>query len=408
MTEILKAYKFRIYPNSEQAIKLAQTFGCVRVVWNNLVANFNAYGTPDFKTKFSEKEIKENKDLSFLKEVSAASLQQVRMNFDETKKQYFSKTRKVKIGRMQFKKRGNKQSYRLPNQKFKLLQDEGLIQLEKIGKIKVIIDRKLGEVDYRSVTISKTPTGEFFVSVLVKEIINHFPLTNRVVGIDVGLKDLFILSNKDVIKNPRWYRENQARLARAQKHLSRKQRGSYRYDKQRIKVARIYEDISNKRNYFIHNITKKLVEKFDVISVENLSVKNMIKNRKLSKSIQDASWSEFIRQLDYKCNWYGKTFIKIDRFYPSSKTCSSCGYKLETLDLSIREWNCPDCGTHLDRDFNAATNILVKGYSDLTGLSLEDSSAELVDYRRGEDVRLLDVNHHLATSMKRLDDSIIL
>lgn len=380
----------------------------VRVVWNNLVANFNAYGTPDFKTKFSEKEIKENKDLSFLKEVSAASLQQVRMNFDETKKQYFSKTRKVKIGRMQFKKRGNKQSYRLPNQKFKLLQDEGLIQLEKIGKIKVIIDKKLDEVDYRSVTISKTPTGKFFVSVLVKEIINHFPLTNRAVGIDVGLKDLFILSNKDVIKNPRWYRENQARLTKAQKHLSRKQRGSHRYDKQRIKVARIHEDISNKRNYFIHNITKKLVEKFDVISVENLSVKNMIKNRKLSKSIQDASWSEFTRQLNYKCNWYGKTFIKIDRFYPSSKTCSSCGYKLETLDLSVREWDCPDCGKHHDRDFNAATNILVKGYSDLTGLSLEDSSAELVDYRRGEDIRLLDVNHHLATSMKRLDDSIIL
>lgn len=380
----------------------------VRVVWNNLVANFNAYGTPDFKTKFSEKEIKENKDLSFLKEVSAASLQQVRMNFDETKKQYFSKTRKVKIGRMQFKKRGNKQSYRLPNQKFKLLQDEGLIQLEKIGKIKVIIDKKLDEVDYRSVTISKTPTGKFFVSVLVKEIINHFPLTNRAVGIDVGLKDLFILRNKDVIKNPRWYRENQARLTKAQKHLSRKQRGSHRYDKQRIKVARIHEDISNKRNYFIHNITKKLVEKFDVISVENLSVKNMIKNRKLSKSIQDASWSEFTRQLNYKCNWYGKTFIKIDRFYPSSKTCSSCGYKLEALDLSVREWDCPDCGKHHDRDFNAATNILVKGYSDLTGLSLEDSSAELVDYRRGEDIRLLDVNHHLATSMKRLDDSIIL
>ena len=404
MNEVLKAYKFRIYPDNEQQTKLNQTFGCVRVLWNHLVANFNSYGTEEFKEKYSEKEIKSNPDLFFLKDVSAASLQQKRMDFNETKSQFFNPQRKVKLGRMKFKKKTNKQSYRLPNQKFKLDQEKALIQLEKIGKVKIILDRKING-DLRSVTVSKTPTGKFFVSILVKTNANLLPSQGRMVGIDVGLNDLFITSDGDVVNNPRWFRENQSKLARAQKHLSRKKKGSNRYEKQRIKVAKVHEDIANQRSYFIHNMTTSLVRSYDVIVTEDLNIAGMKKSN-LGKSISDASWSEFVRQLEYKSSWYGRTFVKIDRFYPSSQICSSCGHKDGKKALDIREWTCSNCGAEHDRDLNAATNVLLKGYSDLTGLSINDSSAELVDYRRGEEVRLNDARHHLAASVKRLDKFI--
>lgn len=404
MSEILKAYKFRIYPDQEQQTKLNQTFGCVRVLWNHLVANFNAYGTDQYQEKYSEKEIKSNPDLFFLKEVSAASLQQKRMDFNETKSQFFNPKRKVKLGRMRFKKKSNKQSYRLPNQKFKLDQDNSLIQLEKIGKVKVVLDRKI-EGDFRSVTVSKTPTNKYYVSILVKTNANLLPSTGNMVGIDVGLKDLFILSNGIIANNPRWFRESQSKLAKAQKHLSRKKKGSNRYEKQRLKVARIHEKIANQRSYFAHNMSSSIVKNFDVIVTEDLNISGL-KKTNLGKSISDAGWSEFIRQLEYKSSWYGRTFVKIDRFYPSSQICSSCGHKDGKKTLDIREWTCYNCGTEHDRDLNAANNILVKGYSDLTGLSIKDSSAELVDYKRGEDVSLFDDSHHLATSLKRLDKFI--
>jgi len=404
MSEILKAYKFRIYPDQEQQTKLNQTFGCVRVLWNHLVANFNAYGTEEYQEKYSEKEIKANPDLFFLKDVSAASLQQKRRDFNETKSQFFNQKRKVKLGRMKFKKKSNKQSYRLPNQKFKLDRDNSLIQLEKIGKVKVVLDRKI-EGDFRSVTVSKTPTNKYYVSILVKTNVSPLPSTGNMVGIDVGLKDLFVLSNGLVANNPRWFRKNQSKLAKAQKHLSRKKRGSSRYEKQRLKVARIHEKIANQRSYFTHNMSSSLIKNFDVIVTEDLNIAGL-KKTNLGKSVSDAGWSEFIRQLEYKSSWYGRTFVKIDRFYPSSQICSSCGHKDGKKSLDIREWTCSNCGTAHDRDLNAADNILVKGYSDLTGLSINDSSAELVDYKRGEDISLFDDSHHLAASLKRLDKSI--
>jgi putative transposase len=405
--EILKAYKFRIYPDQEQSERLNQTFGCVRVLWNQLVQNFNAYGTDEYQEKFSEKEIKSNPDLFFLKDVSAASLQQKRMDFNEAKSQFFNPKRKIKIGRMKFKKKTNKQSYRLPNQKFKLDQDNSLIQLEKIGKVKIVLDRKI-EGDFRSVTVSKTPTGKFFVSILVKVNVDPLPMTGKSVGIDLGLKDMFIFSNGDVVSNPRWFRESQSKLARAQQHLSRKTKGSNRYEKQRIKVAKVHEKIANQRSYFTHNMSSSLVKNFDVIVTEDLNVAGMKRAMNLGKSVSDAGWSEFVRQLEYKSQWYGRTFIKIDRFYPSSQICSCCGHKDGKKELDIRSWICSNCGAHHDRDFNAATNVLLKGYSDLTGLSINDSSAELVDYRRGGDVRLFDASHHLAASVKRLDKFIYL
>ena len=214
-----------------------------------------------------------------------------------------------------------------------------------------------------------------------------------------------ILSSGVKVNNPKWFRENQSKLTRAQQHLSRKKKGSNSYEKQRLKVAKCHEDIANQRSYFIHNMTTSLVQNYDVIVTEDLNIAGMKKSN-LGKSISDASWSEFIRQLEYKSKWYGRTFVKIDRFYPSSQICSSCGHKDGKKTLDIREWTCSSCGVGHDRDLNAAINILVKGYSVLTGLSINDSSAELVDYKRGEDVSLFDASHHLASSVKRLDKFI--
>jgi putative transposase len=395
----LKAYKYRIYPTKEQEILLAKTFGCCRFVWNKLVENFNN----NDGTIVTEQTLKNQEEYSFLKEVSNAALQGKLKVFIETKKQYFNKKRKVKLGRPKFKKKSNRQSYKLSFPRFKLDQKTSLVRIEKIGWVKIAIDkRNLDNVDFRSITVSKTPTGKYFVSILVKEELNPIPSTGKVVGIDLGLKDLFILSNGQVISNPKWFRENQSKLKKAQKHLSRKTKGSNRYKKQRIKVAKVHEDITNSRNYFLHNISTEVFKTFDLIVVEDLNVSGMLKNRKLAKSISDASWSTFVSMLEYKCNWYGKTLIKIDRFYPSSKTCSNCGHKEDKMPLSVREWTCPSCGEHHDRDLNASINILKKGWSDLSGQEL--TSAEYVDYGRGAELRLNGASHHLASAVKRINN----
>lgn len=399
--EVLKGYKFRIYPTAEQQEKLNQTFGCVRVVWNQLVENFNAYGTEEYIDKLSEKMIKEDPRFPWLSDVSAAALQQKRMDFSETKTQFFNKKRKVRIGRMSFKSKSNRQSYRLPNQKFSMSGDK--IRLEKVGYVPVVLDRVIPQdADLRNVTVSKTPTGKFFVSVLVKINVDLLPTTGRIIGIDVGLTDLFNFSNGDKVDNPRWMRKNQSKLAKAQQHLSRKKKGSNRYIRQRKKVAKIHEDITNQRSYFLNNMSTSLVRDYDVICVEDLNIAGMAKTR-MAKSVNDAGWATFISMLEYKARWYGKSLVKIDRWFPSSQVCSSCGHKDGKKELSVREWSCSSCGVHHDRDLNAANNILFKGHSDLNGMSFEESSAELVDYERGEDVSLFDASHHLAPSVKRLD-----
>jgi putative transposase len=396
----LKAYKYRIYPTKEQEILLAKTFGCCRFVWNKLVENFNN----NDGTIVNEKTLKDQEEFEFLKEVSASTLQQKRMDFVEFKKQYFNKKRKVKLGKPKFKKKTNRQSFRLPEKtRFKLDQEKCSIRIEKIGWVKIVLDRNIPEeADFRSITVSKTPTGKYFVSILVQQELNPIPSTGKVVGIDLGLKELMTLSNGQVINNPRWFRKNQSKLKKAQKHLSRKQKGSNRYNRQRIKVAKVHENITNSRNYFLHNISTELVKTFDLIVVEDLNVSGMLKNHKLAKSISDASWSTFVSMLEYKCNWYGKTLTKIDRFYPSSKTCSNCGHKEDKMPLSVREWTCPSCGSHRDRDLNASINILKKGWLDLSGQEL--TSAEYVDYGRGAEVSLNGVQHHLASALKRLEN----
>lgn len=398
MPVILKAYKYRIYPTKEQSNYLDRNFGAVRFIWNQCVSSFNSYNKgPSIPP--NEKIIKDRNE--WLDECISYALQQKRMDYMEFVKQNFNKKRKVKLGRPQYKKRGkSNDSFRLPGQCLgynKCIDfDRCTIKLPKMSKIKIVIDRPFTGM-LKSVTVSKNKCNHYFVSVLVEENVEMKQNTGRSIGIDLGLKDLCIMSSGMKISNPRWLRETQVKLKRAQKCLSRKLYGSNRQEKQRLKVAKLHLDVSNKRNHVYHCLSSWMVENYDVICAEDLAVKNMIKNRKLSKSIADASWSTFTSMLEYKCKWYGKTFHKISRWYASSKTCSSCGHIVDSLSLDIREWECPSCSTHHDRDLNAAVNIIHKGLDDLYGFKSE----ELSDYRRRETLRP-EVVEPKAVSLKRL------
>jgi putative transposase len=394
MPEILKAFKFRLYPTPTQEQLLNKTFGCVRMVWNQRVETFNNW-IPN-QVSVHDKTIKELKtEFNFLAEVPYNALEQKLQDWRSTKSQYFNKKRKIKLGRPQFKNRKGRQSFRLSTNGFSIKDNN--VFAAKFGKLKLVgheIDQLPLET-CKQITISKDSTNKFFASILVQINVEPKPLTGKMVGIDLGLKELFILSDGIKIDNPKYFRENQAKLKKTQQHLSRKTKGSSRRNKQRIKVAKVHEKIKNQRKHLLHTVSTKLITDFDVICVENLNVKGMVKNHKLAKAISDASWSSFITMLDYKCNWYGKTLVKIDRFYPSSKTCSCCGYKVDKLGLEIRDWICPSCNMEHDRDINAAKNILAKGFSDLSGESIEFTgipkkpvSVESIEYKRRAAIRL--------------------
>jgi putative transposase len=391
--QVLKAYKYRIYPNKIQAAFLNQTFGCVRFVWNQLVANFNSWTHDVTPPKISEKTLKDMPEYSFLKDTISYALQQKRMDFDEAKSQYFNKNRKTKLGRMQFKKKGtSRDSFRIPGQAlgFKKCIDfeTGTIKLPKMTPIKAVFDRKF-EGTLKSVTISKNKCNQYFVSILVEEEVELKQNTGRSVGIDLGLTHLVTLSNGTKITNPRWFRESQSKLARAQQHLSRKVRGSNRHNKQKLKVAKVYLKTASPRCWFHHNLSKWLVENYDNILMEDLNIAGMKKSN-LAKSVSDAGWASLVSKIEYKSRWTGRSFHKVDRWFASSKTCSYCGHKVQ-LTLADRDWTCSSCGTHHDRDGNAATNILHRGLQDLYAFT----SAELADYVRGENVRPMTELHSL-------------
>lgn len=351
-----KAFKYRIYPNKSQQILFAKTFGCVRVIWNANVESFNSYD----KDANPKPKIITKSDLitdkPWLNEISAAAIQQKIRDFQETSKQFFSKTRKKRIGRPSFKKKSGIQSYRLPNQKFSL--GDNKIRLEKIGWVKMRVDRAIpDESKILSCTISMNCCGQYFVSVLVETLILHKHKTGKMVGIDLGLKSFATLSGSTVIDNIKFFREKQSEIVKIQRHLSRKKKGSNRYRKNKLRIARLHNKIANKRNYFLHSVTTYLADNYDVICIEDLNVSGMLSNHKLAKAISDTSFYQFRSMLEYKCNWYGKELVVIDRFYPSSKTCSKCGWKKEDLTLSDRVFKCENCGMEIDRDLNAAINI---------------------------------------------------
>jgi len=349
-----KSYKFRLYPNARQEVLLNRTFGCVRYAWNQWVDNFNKREDKKFLTP---KEFKQ--ELPWMKEISSAAIQQKEIDFKEFKAQFFNKKRKTKIGRPQIKSRRNRQSYRLPNQKFDVQGNR--IRLEKVGFVKVVLDREIPEsVKFINVTVSKDIAGSYWASILVEENIQSKPKTGKEVGIDVGLKSFAVLSDGATIPNPKFFSENQAEIKRIQRHLSRKVNGSNRYKRNKRKLARVHRRIARQRSFFLHNLSSWIVSHYDIIAIEGLNIKGMVRNHSLAKSISDTSWSEFFRQLEYKCLWYGKELKKVPRFEPTSKTCSVCGFYYGQMTLKVREWACPECGTHHDRDRNAAINILNK------------------------------------------------
>ena len=354
------SYKYRVYPNAEQVKLLESTFGCVRFVWNKAVEAFNTY---DKETNPKPKDINTTElrnEYVWMQSVSAAVLQQKHMDFKEFKSQYFSKNRKSKIGKCSFKNKNQNQSFRLPNQKFTLRQHK--IRLEKIGWVDAVIDRHPPKCcRYISVTVSRNKVNQYFASVLVEETKTELPKTGRSVGIDLGLSHFIIDSYGNKVENPRLFRENQAKLKKLQRSLSRKKKGSSRFKINKLKVAKLHLKIANKRRWFHHQVANRLIKDFDNIVIESLNIKGMVKNRKLAKSISDAGWSQFVSILEYKANWYGKILTKIDRFFPSSKTCSSCGWHNKDLKLSDREFICQNCGAVHDRDVNAANNILKAG-----------------------------------------------
>jgi len=384
---VQKAYKFRLYPNVSQQKQMAKTFGCVRKVWNHYVDLFNVTvldcTCPLLKKHYrSTTELKQ--EYPYFAEVSAAALQQKANDFKEYMDQKFNKNRKKKLGQPKFKSKRDKQSFRLPNQKFYIKGNR--IQLEKIGKVKIVLDREIPEdVKCINVTVSKNKAGQYFASVLVEQEIQSKPKTNKTVGIDVGLKSFLVTSDNESVANPRYFRENQAKLARLQRFQSRKKGSkkgeikSSRWLKLQERINRLHNDIANQRSYFLHNISSWLVREYDVICSENLNVAGMLRNHKLAKSISDASWSELFRQIAYKSEWYGKHYYQIGMFEPSTQTCSNCGKQsIAKITLKDRTITCEFCGFVEDRDFRAAKNIKSFGVKNDSNRTQSDETAREV------------------------------
>lgn len=355
-----RAYKLRIYPNKKQTELLNQTFGCVRYIYNYFLnRKINFYKENNISLTFNEcsKELTQlKKENEWLQKPDKCALQNTLRNLDIAYKNFFEK----RANFPKFKSRKSfKDSYKTSGY---LKFENNKIRIPKVGWIKT---KEYKEISGRilSITISKTKSNKFFASICVTEFDpEHFEKTNQNVGIDLGLKEFAIFNTGEKINNPRFFVKSQKKLAKMQRKLSKKVFESNNYFKYKIKVARFQEKIKNQRLDFLHKLSIRLIRKYDIICVETLKVKNMMKNHKLAKSFQDVSLSEFIRQLEYKAKWYGKTISKIDTFYPSSQLCSNCGYKNSDIkNLDIREYDCPICGTYHDRDVNAAINILNEG-----------------------------------------------
>ena len=357
-----RRFKLRVYTTKEQQVLLEKTFGANRFVYNyflNLKSKLHEFYKINLSYSNSSKVLTElKKTKTWLRGVDSVSLQQTLRDLDSAYQRFFTGKSKYP----NFKRKQDKNSYRT-NQSIKI--NNRYITVPKVGMLRFRDNYKLEDkniLKIYSVTISKTSSGKYYASISVEVDIKHFEKTNQNVGIDLGLKDFAILSNGEKINNPKYFVNAQKKLARMQRKLSKKVYGSNNYLKYKIKVASFHEHVTNIRKDFLHKLSTSIVKSYDIICIENLNISGLMKNHKLAKSFQDVSLYEFIRQLEYKCLWYGKILSKIDRFYPSSQLCSSCGHKnKEVKNLSIREWICPKCGTYHDRDINSTINILHEG-----------------------------------------------
>ena len=375
---MLKSYKYKLKPNTEQIVLLNKHFGSIRFAYNYFLnERKKEYENNKQSLNYSDNsktltELKKQEEYSWLNEINSQSLQSSLKHLDDSYNGFFKKRTKFP----KFKSKHTKNSFKVPQ--FVKLENGKL----KIPKFKEPIDLNLSRSFngiIKQCTISKTPTNEYFVSILVETTHSVIPKTGKSIGIDLGLKDFIITSDGYKYKNKRYTKTYEKKLKEHQQHLSRKTKGSNRYQKQKLKVATIYKKITNSRLDNLHKVSTELIKKYDLIVMEDLNIKGMIKNHKLSKHISDVSWSKFIDLLTYKAGWGDKKIVKVDRFFPSSKTCNCCGYINQNLKLDMREWTCPSCNTKLDRDLNASINILKEGYKQI--------SSGTDDYRRGDEIR---------------------
>ncbi|WP_404389023.1 IS200/IS605 family element RNA-guided endonuclease TnpB [Ligilactobacillus animalis] len=372
--ERLKAYKFRIYPTEEQEIFFAKTFGCVRKVYN-LMLNDRKKAYEEVKNDPSKKMIfptpaKYKKEFPFLKEVDSLALANAQLHLDKAYKNFF---RDKSVGFPRFKSKKNPvQSYTTNNQNGTVaLIDSKFIKVPKLKSLVRIKLHRQPKGMIKSATISRHASGKYYISLLCKEEINELPKTNSAIGIDLGITDFAILSDGQKIDNNRLTSKMEKKLKREQRKLSKrallaKNKGiplseAKNYQKQKRKVARLHEKVMNQRTDFLNKLSTEIIKNHDIICIEDLNVKGMLRNHKLARSISDVSWSSFVAKLQYKADWYGREIIKVDTWFPSSQICSECGHKDGKKSLDIREWTCPICHTHHDRDINASINILTEG-----------------------------------------------
>lgn len=361
---MLKAYKFRLYPNKEQEELIQKTFGCCRFVYNQTLSyrkeiyetqkkSMNKTSCNDYCNQVLKKEYK------WLKEVDKFALTNAIYNMNSAYQRFF----KGYSNYPKFKsKRNNKKSYstNFTNNNIEISFESNKIKLPKLKWVKTKIHREfVGKI--KSATVSQVSSGKYYISILVEQEIKELPKNEFTVGIDLGLTDFAITSDGVKYSNPRYLRKSLNKLAKEQRKLSRKKNGSKNRNKQRVKVAKLHEHISNQRKDFLHKLSSELINENQVICLEDLQVKEIQQNKYLSQSVSDVGWYEFRRQLEYKAKWYGRTISFVDKWYPSSQICSNCGNNTGKKTLDIREFDCPYCGRHHDRDINASINILNEG-----------------------------------------------